>query len=46
MLLRMSIAAQVPVKHEVVGRFAKETQPRVWQVRTLCCIAQLLARLC
>eukprot|EP00200_Dunaliella_tertiolecta_P000313 CAMPEP_0202365904 /NCGR_PEP_ID=MMETSP1126-20121109/16736_1 /ASSEMBLY_ACC=CAM_ASM_000457 /TAXON_ID=3047 /ORGANISM="Dunaliella tertiolecta, Strain CCMP1320" /LENGTH=1645 /DNA_ID=CAMNT_0048960861 /DNA_START=31 /DNA_END=4971 /DNA_ORIENTATION=+ len=23
---------QVPVKHEVVGRFAKATQPRVWQV--------------
>lgn len=24
---------QVPVNHEVVGRFAKATQPRIWQVR-------------
>jgi len=23
---------QVPVAHEVVGRFAKATQPRIWQV--------------
>lgn len=22
----------VPVKHEVVGRFAKATQPRIWQI--------------
>jgi len=27
---------QVPVKHEVVGRFAKATQPRIWQVRCFC----------
>lgn len=25
---------QVPVDHAVVGRFAKDTQPRIWQVRT------------
>lgn len=25
----------VPVNHEVVGRFAKATQPRIWQVRNL-----------
>lgn len=23
---------KVPVKNEVVGRFAKATQPRVWQI--------------
>ncbi len=23
---------QVPVAHEVVGRFAKATQPRIWQL--------------
>lgn len=28
---------QVPVDHAVVGRFAKDTQPRIWQVRTLVC---------
>lgn len=26
---------QVPVANEVVGRFAKATQPRIWQVRGL-----------
>jgi glutamate synthase (ferredoxin) len=25
---------QVPVAPEVVGRFAKATQPRIWQVRS------------
>ncbi len=28
---------QVPVAHEVVGRFAKDTQPRIWQVRSCKC---------
>lgn len=31
---------QVPVDHAVVGRFAKATQPRIWQVRIrsqVCC---------
>lgn len=29
---------QVPVEHKVVGRFAKATQPRIWQVGVGDCI--------
>jgi glutamate synthase (ferredoxin) len=30
--LKLLAWRQVPVRHEVVGRFAKATQPRIWQV--------------